>query len=132
MAELADALDSKSGAFGRVGSTPTLGIFLTSLTSGVFCEYVTPSSVSGGLTYGGPVRYAPGHVAFARNDPHSGYFFNFTYEWSFFVSAQCPLLFLGDSPTVVRFAARPVMSLSLGTTPTLGIFLTPLTSGVFL
>ena len=36
MAELADALDSKSGAFGRVGSTPTLGIFLTSLTSGVF------------------------------------------------------------------------------------------------
>ena len=58
MAELADALDSKSGAFGRVGSTPTLGIF-----------------------------------------------FNFTYEWSFFVSAQCPLLFLGDSPTVVRFAA---------------------------
>ena len=86
MAELADALDSKSGAFGRVGSTPTLGIFLTSLTSGVFCEYVTPSSVSGGLTYGGPVRCAPGHVAFARNDPHSGYFFNSTYEWSFFVN----------------------------------------------
>ena len=36
MAELADALDSKSGAFGRVGSTPTLGIFLASLTSEVF------------------------------------------------------------------------------------------------
>ena len=69
-----------------LGTTPTLGIFLTSLTSGVFCEYVTPSSVSGGLTYGGPVRYAPGHVAFARNDPHSGYFFNSTYEWSFFVN----------------------------------------------
>ncbi len=28
MAELADALDSKSGSFGSVGSTPTLGTII--------------------------------------------------------------------------------------------------------
>ena len=41
MAELADALDSKSGAFGRVGSTPTLGIFWLHLRVKFFCGVYT-------------------------------------------------------------------------------------------